>query len=43
MIPTSAILNLCELYDASVQEFERIMKLEKVMYPILTEESKETK
>jgi hypothetical protein len=31
-IPTMAIMALCELYDATFEDFEKILKLDSILY-----------
>lgn len=38
-IPTTSIMNLCEQYDATFQDFEKILKIEKIIWPTINEKN----
>lgn len=39
-LPTLNVLHYCEVRNMSMQEFDRLLKLEELMYPRLVELSK---
>lgn len=36
-LTTISVLHICELYDAALEDFDRIMALEDKVYPIIAE------
>jgi hypothetical protein len=40
-IPTSSIIQLCEVYGANLETFEKILFLEDHMYPVIIKRSEE--
>ena len=41
-ITVSEIKAICEVYDATLQDFEKILKIEQVVFPILQENAKDS-
>lgn len=39
-LTTKAVLDLCELYDLTIDDFESIFKIEKIMFPMIQEKNK---
>lgn len=39
-LPISEIKAICEVYDATLSDFERILKIEQAVFPLLQEQAK---
>ena len=42
-IPTKAIMDVCELYGATLEDFEKVLFIEGIVYPILVERAKDAR
>jgi hypothetical protein len=42
-IPISEVKAICEVYDATIDDFERILRIERAVFPILQDNSKTDK
>ena len=40
-LSTQSVLNLCELYDASIEDFEKILEIDDIIFPKLNAKEEE--
>lgn len=39
-LPISEIKTICDIYDADINDFERVLKIEQTVFPLLQERAK---